>query len=82
METRLPLDPELHRRIAAARERLDEAERSLAALVDTLEVNARADKRMIGEALRTALETVVSAKGNLAYVLQDPDDRAAVGTKP
>lgn len=54
------------KRIDVATSTLSEAEAELTKLLDAIEVTPRADKKMIGDALQTALRRVVDAKAALA----------------
>jgi hypothetical protein len=66
----MALPSDAQQRILDARQRLLDAERELTSLLGQLEVTRRADKKMIGDTLRTALSKVADAQVALVEVLK------------
>ena len=63
----MPMNTEdLQQRVDEALQSLTQAEHELAQVLHDIEVTARADKKMIGSSLQTALAKVVAAKATLA----------------
>jgi hypothetical protein len=66
----MPIPSAAQQRILDARQRLLDAERELSSLLEELDVNKRADKKMIGDTLRAALSKVGEAQVTLVEVLK------------
>lgn len=66
----MPIPSEVQQRILDARQRLLDAERELSSLLGVLEVNERADKKMIGDTLKNALAKVADAQVALVEVMK------------
>jgi hypothetical protein len=65
------LKPEIEARIAQATKALAIAEEQLRSVLATMEVQERAEKRIIGPSLQTAFDGVVTARVALASVLEE-----------
>ena len=63
------------KRIREARESLSEADRELAALLETLQTRDRADKQMVSDVVRTAFAKLAAATANLAAVLAETAEK-------
>jgi hypothetical protein len=68
---KLKLSASVLARIATAREDLATAEHELRGTLESLPSALRADKKMVSEALRLALDKLTDAKGKLESVLDD-----------
>ena len=65
---------ELQRRILDATENLARAEGALSVALKGLDGGKRADKRMVSEAVRTAFETLATARSQLTALLDSSRD--------
>jgi guanylate kinase len=64
---------ELQRRITEAKAHLEVAERELEAALNDLEVEERADKRMISQRLERAFEKLATGRRHLETILVEED---------
>jgi hypothetical protein len=69
-KSKVTISPAAKQRLARATDDLAIAERELKHSLDTLPVTLRADKRMVSDGLRLALDKVADAKNRLQSVLK------------